>query len=206
MIDQYGLMQDAQASMGNMSELIEELINRGIENEEIRRNEASLKIEKASLDKEIKHLKKHSEQMNQFMMLEEDKQIEEINKLLDYKVKNIELQRKLEKVEKDFTEKVERYEETWRYSQVKKNKVTELEGILNKEKDLRAKLEENLNGEISKQKEKTKEEKGKVAKANKDNKKLLTKNRTLNDQLKDSKKECTDLKDMKKNLEANWKN
>ena len=205
MIDQYGLMQDAQASMGNMSELIEELINRGIENEEIRRNEASLKIEKASLEKRIEHLKKHSEQMNQFMMLEENMQMEEINKLLDYKVKNMELQRRLEKVEKDFTEKVDKYEETWRYSQAKKNKVIELEGILKKEKDLRAKLEETLNGEISKQKEKTKEEKGKLAKANKDNKKILTENRILNDQLKDSKKECSDLKDIKKNMEANWR-
>merc|ERR1712033_20628 len=63
-IDQYGLMQDAQASMGTMSELIEELIDRGVENEKIRRNEATLKTQKANLEKEIGHLKRHSEQMN----------------------------------------------------------------------------------------------------------------------------------------------
>ena len=137
MIDQYGLMQDAQASMGNMSELIEELINRGIENESVRKNEASLKIEKANLEKQIVHLKNYSEQMNQFMMLEKGIKMEEVNKLLEFKVKNVELQKKLEKVEKSLVEREEKYEETWAYSQTKRKKVIELEETLKKEKEER---------------------------------------------------------------------
>merc|ERR1711895_236974 len=105
MIDQYGLMQDAQASMGNMSELIEELINRGIENESVRRNEASLKIENTHLKKKIVHLKNHSEQMNQFLMLEKGLKMEEVDKLLEFKVKNVELQKELEKVEKSLVKR-----------------------------------------------------------------------------------------------------
>merc|ERR1711895_428861 len=105
MIDQYGLMQDAQASMGNMSELIEELINRGIENESVRKSEASLKIENANLEKKIVHLKNYSEQMNQLLMLENSLKMEEVDKILEYKVKNVELQKELEKVEKSLVKR-----------------------------------------------------------------------------------------------------
>ena len=66
--------------------------------------------------------------------------MEEVNKLLEFKVKNVELQKKLEKVEKSLVEREEKYEETWAYSQTKRNKVIELEGTLKKEKDLRDKL------------------------------------------------------------------
>merc|ERR1712121_286938 len=117
-IDQFGQMQDAQASMGAMAELIDELIDRGVENEKIRRNEAVLKTQKASLEKEIVHLKSHSDQLNKFMMLGEEKQKEEINKLLDYKVKNIKLENELKDLGKEFTDKVAIYNKTWKYSQV----------------------------------------------------------------------------------------
>merc|ERR1712121_142348 len=130
---------------------------------------------------------------------------EEVNKLLEFKVRNVELQKKLEKIEKSLVEREEKYGETWAYSQTKRNKVIELEGTLKKEKDLRVKLEEKLNGEISKHKEKAKKEKGELSRANKDNKKMLDQNRILNEELKESKKECSDLKELKRNMEANWK-
>ena len=115
----------------------------------IRRNEATLKTQKANLEKEIVHLKSHSDQMNKFMMLGEDKQKEEINKLLDYKVKNIKLESELKELEKEFTKKVDIYNKTWKYSQVRKDKITELEGTLNKEKEIRGMLEDDLNEKIS---------------------------------------------------------
>merc|ERR1711895_163992 len=197
-------MQDAQASMGNMSELIEELINRGIENESVRKSEANLKLENANLEKKIVHLKNYSEQMNQLMMLENSLKMGEVDKILEFKVKNVELQKELEKVEKSLVKREEKYEETWACYQAKRNKVIELEGTLKKEKDLRDKLEDKLNSEICKHKEKAKKEKSELSRANKDNKKMLDQNRILNEELKESKKECSDLKEMKRNMEANW--
>merc|ERR1712002_101172 len=128
MIDQYGLMQDTQASMGNMSELIEELINRGIENESVRKNEAKLKSENT-------HLKNYIEQMNQLMMQENSLKMEEVDKILENKVKVVELQKELERVEKNLVKREEKYEEAWTCYQAKRDKVLELEGILKKEKN-----------------------------------------------------------------------
>merc|ERR1712002_95596 len=199
MIDQYGLMQDTQASMGNMSELIEELINRGIENESVRKNEAKLKSENT-------HLKNCIEQMNQLLMLENSLKMEEVDKILENKVKNVELQKELERVEKSLVKREEKYEEAWTCYQAKRDKVFELEGILKKEKDLRDKLEEKMNSEVNKHKEKAKKEKSELSRVNKDNKKMVDQNKILNDELKECKRECSELKEMKKTMEEKWKN
>merc|ERR1712002_916115 len=199
MIDQYGLMQDTQASMGNMSELIEELINRGIENESVRKNEAKLKSENT-------HLKNYIEQMKQLMMQENSLKMEEVDKILENKVKNVELQKELERVEKSLVKREEKYEETWTCYQAKRNKVIELEGILKKEKDLRDKLDEKMNSEVNKHKEKAKKEKSELSRVNKDNKKMVDQNKILNDELKECKRECSELKEMKEIMEEKWKN
>merc|ERR1712033_19520 len=119
-IDQFSQMQEAQTSMGAMAELIEELIDRGVENEKIRRNETELKTQKARLEKEIVHLKSHNDHLNKFMMLGDEKQKEEVNKLLDYKVKNIKLENELKDLEKLHTEKVAIYNKTYNFSQMRK--------------------------------------------------------------------------------------
>ena len=126
-------------------------------------------------------------------MLGEDEQKEEINKLLDYKVKNIKLEDELKCLRKEYTNKVAVYDKTWEYSQERKKKITKLESTLKEELDIRAKLEDDLKEKISNEKEKAREEKERRTKANKDNKKLITENRTLNDQLKEARSEYTDL-------------
>ena len=73
-------------------------------------------------------------------MLGEEKQKEEVNKLLDYKVKNIKLENELKDLEKLHTEKVAIYNKTYNYSQMRKEKIAELESTLKKELEKRGKL------------------------------------------------------------------
>ena len=49
-------------------------------------------------------------QMNQLLMLENSLKMEEVDKILEYKVKNVELQKELEKVEKSLVKREEKYE------------------------------------------------------------------------------------------------
>ena len=202
-IDQFGQLQDAQTSMGAMAELIEELIDRGVENEKIRKNEIELKTQKARLEKEIEHLVSHSENLNSFIMLG-SKQKDELNKLIDYQVENVKLKNELKKVEEMFKEKVAIYKETYDYSQKRKERIIELNKAVENELEKREKLTEDFNDKLKDEKDKSKDEKEKRVKATKENKKLSTENKILQDKLKEAKAEWIELNNKKEELEANW--
>merc|ERR1712121_539063 len=87
---------------------------------------------------------------------------------------------------------------------MRKEKLAELENTLKKELEKRGKLEDDLNGKLNNEKDKSRDERDKRVKVNKENKKILVENKTLNDQLKGARVEWIDLNSKKNELEANW--
>ena len=87
---------------------------------------------------------------------------------------------------------------------MRKEKITELENTLKIELERRGKLEDDLNDRLNNEKDKTRDERDKRTKVNKDNKRILAENKTLNDQLRDARVEWIDLNTKKNELEANW--
>ena len=159
-VDLNNQMQTAQATMGAMSELIEDLLKCGEDVEALTTSNKKLRTLVGDLKEKVEHWKDFNKHLMSFNRPEEH-QRETLNDLIELKIVKEGLEKQVKDLKAAYKDRAEKYDEAFRWKNMRKAEIEALKIKLKDETELREEEEEQYKEKIAEEREKLRKEKEK---------------------------------------------